>query len=82
MSDPAKYRSKDEVQEVRTERDSIDQARQRLLDDGVDEAEIKEIDKEIKAQIAEAVDFAQESPQPDPSELFADVLIETGGEPA
>ena len=82
MSDPAKYRSKDEVQEIRTERDSIDQARQRLLDDGVDEAEIKEIDKEIKAQIAEAADFAQESPQPDPSELFADVLIETGGEPA
>ncbi len=82
MSDPAKYRSKDEVQEIRTERDSIDQARQRLLDDGVDEAEIKEINKEIKAQIAEAADFAQESPQPDPYELFADVLNETGGDPA
>ena len=82
MSDPAKYRSKDEVQEIRTGRDPIDQARQRLLDDGLGEAEIKEIDKQIKAQIAEAVDFAQESPQPDPSELFADVLIENGGEPA
>ena len=82
MSDPAKYRSKDEVQEVRTERDPIAQARQRLLDDGVDESEIKEIDKGIKAQIAEAADFAKESPEPDSSELFADVLIETGGEPA
>jgi pyruvate dehydrogenase E1 component alpha subunit len=82
MSDPAKYRSKDEVQEYRAERDPIDQARQRLLDDGIGEAEIKEIDKEIKAQIAEAAAFAQESPEPDPSELYADVLIQSGGEGA
>jgi pyruvate dehydrogenase E1 component alpha subunit len=75
MSDPAKYRSKEEVSKMRAEHDPIDQVRKRLLDGGeVDEAALKEIDREIKAIVSEAVEFAQNSPEPDPSELWTDVL--------
>ncbi|HTZ77757.1 MAG TPA: thiamine pyrophosphate-dependent enzyme, partial [Stellaceae bacterium] len=77
MSDPAKYRSKDEVTRMRSEHDPIDQVRQRILDGGVaDENQLKAIDKEIKDLITAAADFAQESPEPDPSELWTDVLAE------
>ncbi len=75
MSDPAKYRSKEEVQKMRAEHDAIDQVKQRILDAGFkDEAELKEIDKKVKAIVAEAATFAQESPEPDLSELYTDVL--------
>ncbi|MFC7050740.1 pyruvate dehydrogenase (acetyl-transferring) E1 component subunit alpha [Emcibacter nanhaiensis] len=75
MSDPAKYRSKEEVQKMRAEHDPIDQVKQRLLDTKkVTEDDLKAIDKEIKAIVAEAATFAQESPEPDPSELYTDVL--------
>ena len=75
MSDPAKYRSKDEVSRMRSEHDPIDQVRKRLLDGGIaDENRLKDIDKEIKDLITLAADFAQESPEPDPAELWADVL--------
>jgi pyruvate dehydrogenase E1 component alpha subunit len=75
MSDPAKYRSKEEVAKMRQEHDPIDHLRRLLLDDGhADEAALKNIDREIKDVISAATDFAQTSPEPDPSELYADVL--------
>ena len=77
MSDPAKYRTRDEVQEVRARRDPIDQLRLRLIESkDAEESVFKEIDRAIKAIVAEAVEFAQNSPEPDPSELFTDVLVD------
>ena len=76
MSDPAKYRTKDEVNKMRQEHDPIDQLRAKLLEYGVEEDELKGIDREIKAIITDAADFAQSSPEPDPSELFTDILVE------
>jgi pyruvate dehydrogenase E1 component alpha subunit len=77
MSDPAKYRSREEVAKVRQEHDPIDQLRLRILDDGhVDEGGLKDIDREIKDIISAATDFAQASPEPDAAELYTDVLAE------
>ena len=76
MSDPAKYRSKEEVQKMRTERDPIEQVKARLLaGDLVTEESIKAIEKEVRAVVTDAADFAMNDPQPDPSELYTDVLI-------
>ena len=76
MSDPAKYRSKEEVARVRQEHDPIDQLRRKLLDGGhADEAALKNIDREIKEIVAEATEFAQSSPEPDPAELYTDILL-------
>jgi pyruvate dehydrogenase E1 component alpha subunit len=77
MSDPAKYRSKEEVAKVRKESDPIDLIRDRILSGKVaTEAELKDIDKEVKKVVTSAADFAQESPEPDPSELYTDVYLE------
>ena len=77
MSDPAKYRSRDEVSQTRAERDPIDMAKARLIDEKwITEDELKAIDKEIKAIVADSAEFAQTSPEPDPSELYTDVLLE------
>ena len=77
MSDPAKYRSKDEVNRMRQEHDPIDQAKNRMMEAGMtDEAKLKEIDKEIKDIVTAAAEFAQDSPEPDPSELWTDVYAE------
>jgi len=77
MSDPAKYRSKEEVAKVRKESDPIDLIRDRILEAKIaDESELKNIDKEIKKIVTTAADFAQESPEPDPSELYTDVYLE------
>ena len=77
MSDPAKYRSKEEVTKMRTEHDPIDRVRAELLKVGaLDEEGLKEIDREIKTIVTEAADFSQTSPEPDPSELFTDILVE------
>jgi pyruvate dehydrogenase E1 component alpha subunit len=76
MSDPAKYRTKEEVDEVKTTRDPIDHIKTMLQQAGVAEDEIKTIDNEIKAIVLEAVEFAQTSPEPDPSELYTDVYLE------
>jgi pyruvate dehydrogenase E1 component alpha subunit len=77
MSDPAKYRSRDEVTKVREERDPIDHLRETILaEELADEDAVKEIDKEIKAVVNEAAQFAQESPEPDVSELYTDILAE------
>ncbi len=76
MSDPGRYRSREEIQQMRTQHDCIEGARHKLEDLGVDEAAIKQIDDEVKAIIQEAVEHAQASPEPDPSELWTDVLLE------
>jgi pyruvate dehydrogenase E1 component alpha subunit len=74
MSDPAKYRSKEEVQKMRAEHDPLDQAKKRLFDDGIlDEESLKAIDREVKEIVADAADFATASPEPEPSELWTDV---------
>ncbi len=79
MSDPAKYRSREEVSKVRAERDPIDRVRQLLLDGKLaTEDDLKQVDAEVKAIVAEAAEFAQQSPEPDPSELYTDVLLEAG----
>ncbi len=75
MSDPAKYRTKEEVEKMRHERDPIEQVRAHLLETGqANENELKAIDKEIRGIVNEAADFATHDPEPDPAELYADVL--------
>ena len=76
MSDPAKYRTRDEVQKIREERDAIEQVRGRLLDAGATEAELKAIDKEIKDIVNASAEFAKDSPEPDPSELWTDITVD------
>ncbi|MPS69351.1 pyruvate dehydrogenase (acetyl-transferring) E1 component subunit alpha [Novosphingobium aerophilum] len=76
MSDPAKYRSREEVQDVREKRDPIEHVKNDLVALGVDEAALKEIDKRVRAQVAESADFAENSPEPELSELYTDVLVE------
>ena len=76
MSDPGKYRTREEIQKMRSERDCIEGARHKLESLGVEEAELKGIDDAIKRQVQEAADFAQTSPEPDPKELWTDVLVE------
>jgi len=76
MSDPGKYRTREEIQKMRSERDCIEAARQRLIELGVDEEALKQIDTDIKARINEAAEFAQASPEPAESELWTDVLVE------
>ena len=76
MSDPAKYRTREEVDKVKAERDPIDHLRERLTAAGVDEAALKTIDREVKDVIAAAAEFAQASPEPAPAELYTDVLLE------
>ncbi|WP_036281246.1 pyruvate dehydrogenase (acetyl-transferring) E1 component subunit alpha [Methylocystis sp. ATCC 49242] len=74
MSDPAKYRSKEEVQKMREEHDPIEQVRIRLLADGVSEDELKKIDAAVRKIVAEAADFAVSDKEPDPGELWTDVV--------
>jgi pyruvate dehydrogenase E1 component alpha subunit len=76
MSDPAKYRTREEVTKMRSERDCIEQAAHRLAELGVDEAELKRVDDAIKHRVADAAEFAQSSPEPDAAELWTDVLLE------
>jgi pyruvate dehydrogenase E1 component alpha subunit len=75
MSDPAKYRSREEVQEVRENRDPISHAERDLEAMGVKEEELKAIDKEIKDIVVGAAKYAEETPEPDPAELYTDVLV-------
>lgn len=78
MSDPAKYRTKEEVEKMRSESDPIDQLKSKLLAGGhADEDKLKEIDRAVKAIVTESAEFAQQSPEPDPSELWTDILVET-----
>jgi pyruvate dehydrogenase E1 component alpha subunit len=76
MSDPAKYRSKDEVQKMREENDPIEQVKRRLLEaNRASEEELKKIDADIRAAVTDAAEFAQSDPEPDPSELWTDVYV-------
>jgi pyruvate dehydrogenase E1 component alpha subunit len=78
MSDPAKYRTREEVDEIRKTRDPIDHAEELLEEKGwADEATLKAIDAEVKRIVADAADFARTSPEPEPSELYTDVYTET-----
>lgn len=77
MSDPAKYRSKEEVENYKTNKDCIDNLRKRLLEDHkVTEDQLKDIEKGIKDIVNDAAEFAKESPEPAPSELWTDVTVE------
>jgi pyruvate dehydrogenase E1 component alpha subunit len=74
MSDPAKYRTREEVQKVRDESDPIDKARARIIEkEFASEDDLKAIDKRIRDQVTEAAEFAQAGPEPDPSELWTDI---------
>ncbi len=74
MSDPAKYRTREEVQKMREERDPIEQVRTMLLDNKyATEDDLKAIDKDIKAAVNEAADFARTSPEPALEELWTDI---------
>ncbi len=75
MSDPAKYRSRDEVQKVRTEHDPIEQVRARIVAEKIkNEDELKKIDTEVRNLVNEAAEFATHDSEPDASELTTDVL--------
>jgi len=76
MSDPAKYRSKDEVTTMRAERDPIEQVKNRIINLGYGtEESLKAIEAEIRAIVTEAADFASNAPEPDPSELWTDITV-------
>ena len=76
MSDPAKYRTKEEVEEQKTKHDPIERVKKQLIDAGhADEASLKDIDREIRAVVSESAEFAQSSPEPDPSELMTDIYL-------
>jgi len=77
MSDPAKYRTKEEVDRMRTEHDPISHLRQRLLDEGLaGEDELRQIERRMRDIVVEAAQFAQDCPEPEPGELWTDVLAE------
>jgi pyruvate dehydrogenase E1 component alpha subunit len=73
MSDPAKYRTREEVDQVRHDHDPIEQVRNRLLAAKMSEQDLKAIDAEVREIVNAAADFAQHDPEPDPSELWTDV---------
>ena len=74
MSDPAKYRTREEVQKVRSEHDAIEQVRNRILQKKfADEDALKKIDGEVRDIVNEAAEFATNDPEPDPAELWTDV---------
>jgi len=75
MSDPAKYRTREEVNKVRSEHDAIEQVRQRLIETKrATEDELKKVDASVRAIVNEASEFAIQDPEPDPSELYTDVV--------
>jgi pyruvate dehydrogenase E1 component alpha subunit len=74
MSDPAKYRTREEVQKIRDESDPIELARKRILDKSwASEDQLKAVEKQVRDVVTEAAEFAQAGPEPDPSELWTDV---------
>ena len=76
MSDPAKYRTREEVQEQRDHHDPIEAIKKALMENGKTEDELKSIDKAIRARVADSADFAENSPEPEAAELYTDVLVE------
>ena len=77
MSDPAKYRTREEVDAMRKQHDPIDQLRDLLVKQNVKDDDLKAIDSKVKAVVTKATEFAQSSPEPDASELFTDILLPT-----
>src|SRR5213075_1131806 len=73
MSDPAKYRTREEVEKIRHDQDPIEQVRNRLLAAKVSEQELKAIDAQVREIVNASADFAQRDPEPDPSELWTDI---------
>ena len=77
MSDPGKYRTREEIDAVRKTRDPIDHLQERLLAQGIaDEAALKAIDADVKSIVADAAEFARTTPEPDAAELYTDVYVE------
>ena len=76
MSDPAKYRSREEVQDMKDHKDPIEGLKKALIEQGSSEDELKAIDKDIRKTVSAAADFAENSPEPDPSELYTEILVE------
>jgi pyruvate dehydrogenase E1 component alpha subunit len=76
MSDPAKYRTREEVQDMKDHKDPIEGLKKILIEQGNSEDELKAIDKDIRKVVSEAADFAENSPEPEASELYTDVLVE------
>jgi pyruvate dehydrogenase E1 component alpha subunit len=75
MSDPAKYRTREEVEKVRSEHDPIEQVRARILaNKWASEDDLKKIDAEVRGTVNEASEFATHDPEPDPAELWTDVV--------
>ncbi len=76
MSDPAKYRTREEVDKVREERDPIERVRIRLMERGwASEEDLKRVDAEVREVVLAAAEFSQQDPEPDPIELFTDILL-------
>jgi pyruvate dehydrogenase E1 component alpha subunit len=77
MSDPAKYRTREEVEKIRTEQDPIEQVRRRLIEKKwAAEDELKKVDAQVRQIVNEAAEFATNDPEPDPSELYTDIYAE------
>ncbi len=76
MSDPAKYRSREEVQAVREKSDPIEGLKRQMMDAGVKEETLKAIDQDIRKVVGEAADFAESAPEPPLEDLYTDVLVE------
>ena len=74
MSDPAKYRTREEVQQMRETQDPIEQVRARLLKGGLTDDDLKKIDREVRERVNAAAEFALADPEPDARELYTDVL--------
>jgi pyruvate dehydrogenase E1 component alpha subunit len=77
MSDPAKYRSREEVQAVRDKSDPIEHIKKLLAEQGVKEDELKKVEQDIRKVVNEAADFAESTPEPQAGELYTDVLVES-----
>ena len=80
MSDPAKYRTREEVDAMRKQHDPIDQMRDLLKNQNISDDQLKAIDSDVKVTVTKATEFAQTSPEPDASELFTDILLPDRGD--
>jgi pyruvate dehydrogenase E1 component alpha subunit len=77
MSDPAKYRTREEVDSMRKQHDPIDHLTARIIEAGIaTEDALKAVDRDIRARVAASAEFATSAPEPDPSELWTDILVE------
>ncbi len=77
MSDPAKYRSRDEVKDMREKSDPIERIKKLMIERGRSEDELKDIDKQIRKTVSDAADYAESSPEPKLSELHTEVTVES-----